>query len=293
MHRGARRAPIFTVEDHCLRFLQILGEVVDRFAFEIHAYSLMPNHYHLLVRTPEGNLSRGMRHLNSTYTQWLNRNYDWDGPVFRGRFKSQLIEDEEHLRYLLAYIHLNPMRAHLIKRLSSFGWTSHRAYTGREMPHEWLCVDVFLELFGGPDELEEFVRSVHRGKIVHPEDFDPDTGLFRKKAIARKGGRRRAIKVEGPQRRGLIPPERVLARVRDITGASQEDLMCQELGPRANPARRFAIWALYRSSGLTHRELGEILDVPYGQVANLLSRMRRQEVQQPVRGWMDEWLAGE
>ena len=111
MHRGARRAPIFVRDADCVLLLDTLGDVVDRFGLEVHAYSLMPNHYHLLVCTPAGNLSRAMRHLNGVYTQRLNRLHDWDGPVFRGRFKSQLVTEEAYRRELVAYIHLNPVRA--------------------------------------------------------------------------------------------------------------------------------------------------------------------------------------
>lgn len=91
------------LSDDCSGFLEIVGEMVDRFGLEVHAYSLMPNHYHLLVRSVAGNLSRGMQHLDGTYTLWLHKRHQWDGPAFRGRFRSQLVEDEEHLRLLVAY----------------------------------------------------------------------------------------------------------------------------------------------------------------------------------------------
>ncbi|MDD5308546.1 MAG: transposase [Deltaproteobacteria bacterium] len=112
-------------------FLDLLGEMAARHEIEVHAYSLMPNHDHLLLRSLHGNLSRGMRRLNADYTQRVNRIHGWDGPVFRGRFRSELVRDEPSLPYVLAYIHLNPLRAGLVTRLQSERWTSHRAYNGR------------------------------------------------------------------------------------------------------------------------------------------------------------------
>lgn len=89
------------------------------------------------------------------------------------------MEDEEYLRMLVAYIHLNPVRAHLFTRLDSFGWTSHRAYLGRDSAPDWLTLEHMLGLFGGPLELNGFVRSVRSGVIEYPEDFDPESGLFK------------------------------------------------------------------------------------------------------------------
>jgi hypothetical protein len=129
-----------------------------------------------------------MQYLNGNYTQLLNHRHRWDGPVFRGRFTSQLVTDEEYLRYLLTYIYLNPVRARLVPRLTSKAWTSHRAHTGRENPPKWLSTELFLELFDGPKKLHEFVLSVHRGTTRYPEDFNPETGLFEKKALSRESG---------------------------------------------------------------------------------------------------------
>ena len=117
MNRGARKDRVFLDDNGCLRFFQSLNNTVKRFGLEIHAYALMPNHDHLLVQTPLGNLSRCMQHLNATYTQAFNRRHRLDGSLFRGRYRSKRVIDGTDLKQLIAYIHLNPIHAGLVSSL--------------------------------------------------------------------------------------------------------------------------------------------------------------------------------
>ena len=96
---------------HRIVFLNLLSEIHRRYRVEIHCYCLMDNHYHLLIRTPLANLSRAMRHLDGIYTQRFNRQTRTDGPLFRGRYKSILVECDNYLLQLSRYIHLNPVQA--------------------------------------------------------------------------------------------------------------------------------------------------------------------------------------
>ena len=279
MHRGARRAPIFRDDDDCLRFLGVVEDAVQRFGVEVHGYSLMPNHYHLLLRSVRGDLSRAMRHVNAVYTQASNRVRRWDGPLFRGRFHSQLLRSEAHLPYVLAYIHLNPLRAGLVTRLTSSCWTSHLAYTGRETAPEWLTREFFLALFGGGGELHEYVLDLHRGRRSWPERMALDTGFLP------------AMEVAISEQRACDAAERppsvseVLERVCRVTGASLEELRTARKGPRANPARRFAVFALVWEAGLTHRSAGEALRMSTQQVANVMKRWTGKDDQQ--RRWRE------
>ena len=116
MNRGVDRQPIFLHDAHRESFLSLLSDISRSYQVEIHAYCLMNNHYHLLVRTPLGNISRAMRHLNGVYTQRFNSMEKRDGSLFRGRFKAILVEADEYLLRLSRYIHLNPVAAKLVKR---------------------------------------------------------------------------------------------------------------------------------------------------------------------------------
>lgn len=154
---------------------------------------------------------------------------------------------------------------------------------------------MFLELFGGAGKFGAFVRSYRQGVLDYPEDFNPETGLFRKKAVTRPGrvapGRKSGS--TGDRRESAHvrhrPTDEVLDQVLKLTGATMADLKRVEMGPRANPERRFAIWALSRSSALNQREVGKVLNVSYDQVTRLLGRLRKHGAKDPVAGWMKDW----
>ena len=111
MNRGAGRCQIFHGREDREIFLQTLGEACHQFRVEIHAYCLMGNHYHLLIKTPQANLSRAMQHINGVYTQRYNRLNKTDGSLFRGRYKAILVDSDAYLLHLSKYIHLNPLSA--------------------------------------------------------------------------------------------------------------------------------------------------------------------------------------
>ena len=129
--RGNARADIFEADSDRETFLRILGAVVKRFNWLCHAYCLMNNHYHLLIETPEGNLSAGMRQLNGVYTQAFNRAHRRDGHVFKGRFTAILVEKESHLLELCRYVVLNPVRAGMVERPEQYRWSSYLPTLGK------------------------------------------------------------------------------------------------------------------------------------------------------------------
>ena len=125
--RGNARAPIFLEDADRQLLLATLGDAHERHGWLCHAYCLMPNHYHLLLGTPEANLSQGMRQLNGLYTQRFNRRHDRVGHVFQGRFKGILVERGAHLLELARYIVLNPVRAGIVACAEAYRWSSLRA----------------------------------------------------------------------------------------------------------------------------------------------------------------------
>ena len=144
MNRVAGRRTVFTSDEQRQYFLSLLEETSDRFNAEWHAYCLMKNHYHLLVRTPEANLQRIMRHINGLYTQFYNRTEGRDGPLFRGRYKAILVEAQAYWTQLSRYIHRNPLEAGLVKRLDHYRWSSYPAYIGKHTRPPWLTCQYIL-----------------------------------------------------------------------------------------------------------------------------------------------------
>ncbi len=120
MNHGRRGENIFSDKNDFEMFLITLKEASEIFNLNVTAYCLMTNHYHLLVQTPDGNLARAMRQINGVYTQRYNRRYNIDGQLFRGRYKSILVEEDSYLLESLRYIHRNPVRANICKSINDY-----------------------------------------------------------------------------------------------------------------------------------------------------------------------------
>ena len=110
----------------------------------IAAYCLMPNHYHVLVKTPESNISRGMGHLNGVYTKRYNSRHECDGQLFRGRYKSILIDTDSNMLQVVRYIHRNPIEAEIAEKMDSYKWSSHKGYISIAKKWDWLHKDHIL-----------------------------------------------------------------------------------------------------------------------------------------------------
>lgn len=147
--RGDRREPIFRDDQDREAWLDVLGQVCERFNWRCHAYCQMTNHYHLVVETPEANLSKGMRQLNGVYTQGFNRRQGVAGHVFQGRFKGILVERDAYLLELARYVVLNPVRARMVAQAADWPWGSYRAMMGQVTAPGWLETDWLLAQFGG------------------------------------------------------------------------------------------------------------------------------------------------
>lgn len=171
LNRGIERHVIFTDDHDYGHFLRLLGETVEQYRFRMHAYCLMDNHYHLIVQTPEANLSRGMQWLGLSYSSWFNARHSRVGHLFQGRFKSVSVEDGQWALELSWYVHLNPVRTQAfgldkgrvrgeragilppptseevisrLKRLREYPWSSYRAYAGYRSAPTWLTTEELL-----------------------------------------------------------------------------------------------------------------------------------------------------
>ena len=144
MNRARREEDLFIDKADYQQFIDLLQETVDLFNVNVAAFCLMPTHYHLMVQTPDANLSRCMRHLNGVYTQRYNVRHSCDGTLFRGRYKSILVDVDSYVLQLVRYIHRNPLKAGLVKRLDQYVWSSHKGYLSKAKKWNWLYKDFVL-----------------------------------------------------------------------------------------------------------------------------------------------------
>jgi len=165
MNRGRGRQTIFHGSAYYSAFLQTLKEAHDRFDAQIHAYCLMRNHYHLLIGTPRANLDRIMRHINGVYTQRYNRLKHTDGPLFKGRYKSILIDEDEYLLQVGRYIHRNPadVKGATEKVLDTFCWSSYPAYINRAAAPDWLSREMTYRMLGQRNRYAGYRAYVAQG----------------------------------------------------------------------------------------------------------------------------------
>lgn len=157
-NRGAGGRDIFVDRADRVQYLGLLGELAVRHCVEVHAYCLMGNHFHLLVRTPEPELDKLMQVLSSRYTKDFNRKHGRDGPLFRGRYRSSLIETDAYLLAASRYVHRNPLGLGF-RRLVRYRWSSYAAYIGRDLRPSWLVVEKTLRIAGGLNAYRSIVES--------------------------------------------------------------------------------------------------------------------------------------
>lgn len=150
-NRGNRRQPIFLSDGDRVLFLEISKKIVASRQWLVHGYCLMPNHYHLLVETPQPDLSAGMQAINGEYAQWFNRGHGFVGHVFQGRFKAVLIESDWHLLEVSRYIAVNPVRARLCFSPSEWPWSSFGELV-QAQNSMFLRSSKVLRLFGANEE---------------------------------------------------------------------------------------------------------------------------------------------
>jgi putative transposase len=276
MNRGWNKIAIFKDGADHRQFVDLLKQTGEQFRLQVAAYCLMPNHFHLLVRTPEGNLARCMRHVGSLYTQYVNRKHDSDGPLFRGRYKSILVEEESYLLQLLRYIHQNPLRAGIVDRMEEYPWSSHHGYLTDAEEWAWLHKEPVLDRLRCRKEYLAFVQN-------EGEEVELAFGL--KKFPSMLGGERFVEWVKGkffegskrrevPQSSVLAPDrERIFEAVCSVFNVERVELFKARRG-RTNDPRNMAVYLLRTMRGENTAEIAELFGVKtYSSVSSINTRM--------------------
>ena len=265
MNRGKARQTIFQNKTYYLAFLDTLAEASSRFSAVIHAYCLMSNHYHLIIETPLANISRVMRHVNGVYTQRYNRLKKTDGPLFRGRFKAILVDEDAYLLQLSRYIHRNPVETTKpVENLEEYPWSSYPAYTGNATAPDWLYRDQIYGMLGRKQKYsgyrnyveagvdEEIKRYYNRGNMATVlGDKTFRESVYRELENIDKESLYQLLKFK-PE------PDQIVATVASVFGTSWQEIVTRKPGRRMrNDARKVAMYCMQYMSDMRLTEIAE------------------------------------
>jgi putative transposase len=305
--RGNEGRRVFVDDKDRVRLVELLAEWVERFDVRLHAYVLMDNHYHLLVETPQANLSPAMQWLGVSYTVWFNRRHGRVGHLFQGRFKAVVLEAETAAVELSRYLHLNPVRvgrlglgkmaqrrsalgmidkpdaqqvAGRLEQLRRYPWSSYRAYVGRAKPPGWLTRRRVLGMVGGGSgsERQQAYRryveeAVREGLAESPwQRLEAGVVLGGQKFVERMRRHLRGDEREQPQLRRLQARpswEQVVAAVEKVKGQRWETFRDRY----GDWGRDLALYVGRRRAGMRLRQLAEAAGgVDYGSAAGAVQR---------------------
>jgi len=288
MNRGRRGENVFTGSDDYEAFIALLQDASEMFNIRVSAFCLMSNHYHILVQTPGGNLSRAMRHINGVYTQRYNRKRKTDGQLFRGRFKSVLVQEDSHLLELLRYIHRNPVRAYICNAVGDYLWSSHQGYISSAKEWDWLHKEFLLGMFD---------RDPHKAKkqyksFVQCDDSAEVTDFFSKENPALFFGSQNFVDwvkatyrqlqnhKEIPQSQHLAPTiAEIKMAVCQYYAVDQSQLEQTKRG-HVNEPRNVAVYLARKRCGLRLDEIGQEFELlKYSSVSSIVTRTEKQLLQ--------------
>ncbi len=263
--RGDGREDIYLADEDRRLFLNVLERVCGRFNWLVHAYCLMSNHYHLLVGTPEGNLSKGMRQLNGVYTQHFNRAHGRVGHVFQGRYKAILVQKDAYLLALARYIVLNPIRARMVRKIERWPWSSYRATLDAGTAPDWLAVRSLLSAFGDTEAeaIDRYIRFVQEGK-GQPSPWE----ALRHQVFLGSESFVEAMRRKLPRDKDLreVPQAQPRPAAKPIAYYAQ-----------AHTDRDSAIAAAYGSGAYTLKDIGDYFGLHYSRVSKIVGQAEREK----------------
>jgi REP element-mobilizing transposase RayT len=282
LNRGNEKRAIFRDTQDCEGFLSRLGRCSQRFSLDVYAYVLMGNHYHLLIRTQEANLSVAIQWLGVSYGTWHNARHDRCGHLFQGRFKSFLISEDSYLYRLLLYIHRNPLRAGLVIRISDYPWSSYRTLAyGRGGP-EWfdrLLVYEQFDLDGKrfreairqyDEERDDLLSSLRYGLVLGSSTVVEE---LRQRF---KGQQDR----EKPQLQAIQTHVSIPKRLADYAGklkigTRELDELLRPIRHRERPSRDMMMYLLWQEGRFRLGQIAPYFGVGYSAVSQACRRVER------------------
>lgn len=284
LSRGNNRCSIFHTEEDYKTFLELLEELSDRFLITVYAYVLMGNHYHLLLRTNQGNLSKAMQWIGTAYTRRFNIRNKQSGHLFQGRFKSILVEDESYFLSLSCYIHRNPLRAGMVKRLIDYQWSSYPYYAYPKKQPTWLNTDQILSQISQRKDRRQLYR-----KMVQAYSDEQNSIWEQVKFGFLFGSQEFLDHIKGRYLPGN--PDRELPELNRVLRSSLPEILIEQItqvldcdiehfrqagrltGDDRNKRDVIAI-LLWETGKYNNRQIGELLGLTYSSVSRRLTRVK-------------------
>jgi len=286
---GLENHRIFPAQKYFEAFLSGLEETCFRLNVQVHAYCLLKDRYHLLIKTPEANLSRFMRQVDGLYTQNFQRLKKSEGSLFKGRYKAVLVQPEKYLLPLSRYIHLGVKKS----ELDSWAWSSYGAYASKAKAPDWLVRDEVLgQLSGtGAKRIAEFVKYNEAGvdeETAHfygKKNLSSIMGDEKFKKTAR--GKRAASKVRGVSR-GANAKWRpscklIISAVAKQFKVTEESIYTAARGPGSkNVPRWVAMYLCQELSAVTLQAIAKLFKLKrYGTVSTTVGKLKKEFVENP------------
>jgi len=271
--RGNEEKEVFKSQKDREKFLDYLATASSRYGAVIHAFCLMGNHYHLLLETPDGNLSQIMRHINGAYTTYFNSRRKRAGHLFQGRYKAVLVEAEAYATELTRYIHLNPVRAGITVCPETYPWSSYRGYIGQTATPKWLRTGFILDTFAldreqAQKKYQQFVEDLLL--------TDYESPLKRTVASTLLGS---AAFIAGITEQHLVTrrADQQLPALKKLVGVPALDAIIAGVGravaPDADLTKKLSLYFCHRYSGANLREIGERFEMSDSAVCQVSRRI--------------------
>jgi putative transposase len=263
--RGNGRGVIYLCEEDRILFLDLLCKVKYIYSWEIYSYCLMDNHYHLLIETPLGNLSKGMHYINGVYSQKFNKKYNRVGHVLQGRYKSILVDKDSYFLELARYIVLNPVRAFMVSNVSEWQWSSYLATCEEGASQSLVNTDYLLSNFATSRNLaiSKYKQFVADGVDSNPFD-DLKNQIF-------LGSEKFVTKMQENIDSGMdlidIPKDQYLYT------KQKESLPIEEYVALAS-SRNEAIYLSYTKGNFTLREIGKYFKLHYSRISKIVNEWK-------------------
>ena len=299
MNRGRNHENIFHDKRYFDEFLKGLKEASEQFDAVIHAYCLMTNHYHLLIETPRANLARIMRHINGVYTQRHNRLKKNDGSLFRGRYKSVLVDEDDYLLQLTRYIHLNPIETKepMVRDLADYEWSSYPAYINKVKSPGWLYREKTYQMLGHKQRYKGYQNYIAQGVDEDIKRYYCHYNIlsvlgspeFKKSAIESS----KETELDEPGKALINKPDtdEIIKLVSHYAKTNKQDIRVKPKGKRQpNAIRAFAMFACRCYGDSSQKQLAEAFQLRHTGGSSFSINKIKKEISQGLWGKEIEWL---